>query len=78
MKNNKKLSRADLLTLQQQAQFLIPLTPIQLKEFRDLADGVYMWINDHRRQLGELPLYGPCETVGPTVADLEFVRQLVA
>lgn len=76
MKTRNKLSRANILELHDTCKFGIPLTPDQQKEFQDLADGLYSDINDNRKKAGELPLYETQEII-PTLADLEFVRELV-
>jgi len=75
MNNKLKLSNSQLLELQAKSKWDIPLTPIQKNEFNDLADGLYRDINNNRMNNGKRELYETADVV-PTIADLEFVREL--
>lgn len=71
----KNLPQSQLTALHAESKWDRPLTNDQLEEFKNSAIGFYQKINCNRLHNGQLILYANSE-VRPTMADLEFVREL--
>ena len=70
-----RISQTEMAELYQTAKWDIPLNDEQKIEFEDLADSLYQWINDNRMKMGQPQLFETRDVV-PTLADLEYIRQL--